>query len=256
MLKRPLPVYDDLDEFDHEEGEICESKSEEVGEITELSDDEMAAKAVLPVGRFDVNFKLGDEPTSGEQYLCLVKHERTRLPKTEVSQNNASLSKTLDEILAGKLVKSEYLLEVDQAWAESCWTQFCQDYEEMKAQMEAIEHVHVIFPEDKKSSEAWLKFIKETELSVDVCVALAEDQFCVWKLLSLIPSWLGSKDRTSLVGWMRYLLFCLDRQLSSSQISTLRGLVKSLARFDDSNIKEIISVIVKAYGQHDLIKLV
>ena len=247
MLKRPLPVYDDLSS---EEGEVSSSSSSDVE-----SDQEFSLKPALPVGKFDANFRETDEPTSGEQYLCLVRHERKKLPPLEVAKEVKQISalKTLKELLVG-FRDSCVVKELDSEWAEHFWNGYRQYEATMLALFESVKEVNVDFPSGPSVGAAdWLKFFQENKPSTEICVALQEEQDLVMKLMHYYTNWIQSSTYTEL-DWLSSVLLCLDRKLSSQQISSLRRLVNALAALENNEkANELILVICKSYGQHDLV---
>lgn len=260
MLKRPLPVYDDLieDLEDREAGEDGEvafsslSLSASASSDVE-SDEEFALKPVLPVGKFDGAFTEADEPATGEQYLCLVKHERKRLPRTEVASESASFGnlKSIEELISG-FCGSSCVKVLDGQWAEHFWNTYQQYDAAMQCMLDSIEEVNVQLPGTKDQNE-WLNYLRENTPSTEICVALQEEQELVCKLIQHYTNWIQNGTYRELE-WLSSLLLCLDRHLSSQQISSLRGLVKALATLENnSKADELLLIVVKTYGQHDLV---
>ncbi len=246
MLKRPLQVYDDLSS---EEGEVLSSSSSEAE-----SDREFSLKPSLPVGKFNENFRETDEPGSGEQYLCLVRHERKKLPGLEVAQEVKVVSgtKSIHEIIAG-FRDSCAVKELDATWAEHFWNGYRQYEAVMLALFDGIKEVNVQLPGAEAGAAVWLKYLQEHEPSEETCVALQEEQDLVMKLVNYYTTWIQSDTITQL-DWLSSLLLCLDRKLSSQQIYCLRRLVKVLASLErNEKADELVLIICKSYGQHDLL---
>jgi hypothetical protein len=250
MLKRQLQVYDDLSA---EEGELvvsCSSSSEAE------SDEEFSLKPSLPVGRFNSNFKETDEPISGEQYLCLVRHERKRLPCLEVAQEAKTLatrsSKTIQELISG-FSNVGAVKELDSKWAECLWSTYQEHQTATWDLFAGVTEVNVVLPNG--SNAEWLKFLQENKPSTEICVALQEEQETVMKLIHYYTNWIQSVTYTDLE-WLSWLLVCLDRKLSSQQIYSLRRLVCALAVLENNEkATELVLIICKSYGQHDLVTL-
>ena len=249
MLKRPLNVYDDLS--DYEDGQVVSSSS---SESEAESDQEFLVRPVLPVAKFDASFRESDEPSSGEQYLCLVRHERKKLPQTEVAKTVVVGSlKSVEELLSG-FAEATCVKELDATWAENFWNSYRLHDAATLALFDSVSQVNVKLPGTKDQSE-WLAFLQENEPSTEICVALQEEQDVVMKLIQHYTHWIQSSTYTELT-WLSSLLLCLDRKLSSQQIFQLRKLAKALSYLtDNEKANELILVIAKIYGQHDLIVL-
>lgn len=284
MLKRALPIYDDFSSLhDLEDGEILEESDGENDDATE----ELVSRAVLPVGVFDAVFSEHDVPQTGEQYLCLVRHQRKGLPGiVHTSAENASVSDAMSVAVSPKAVLLQSLLPshfltngtsrypLSRAWATQYWQSHQIHRQQLHDSLLAVAgdgRVGLPGPRDRAAwlHRLYLAVAKESD-EQDVLqpafatlAALVEDQELVLRLLSHHVVWIEGELREHLldrrhwerfVTWMHALLMCLDLQLTSPEIAVLRQLVVALHTLPPSAEKdELAAVIVVGYGQYDLI---
>lgn len=259
-MKRQLQTYDDLSA---EEGEIYEEspripvavtapnpRSRTKSKPSSESEDEIdfGQRSVLPVGSFSKDFTDKDEPTSGEQYLCLVRHQRIQLPKVEVAEPQDSLGKDLN-----LLVKTEITsINVNREWATKYWTAYQEHRERFLIELDGVaEQEPEAFEFDKA---AWFCKLYNQSSGPTMSFLASLPQEIVLKLISFHVSWMKDlcPDKSELAAtWLQALLMCLDLQLTSPELSVLRSLTKVIPRTPMFN--EIALVIARSYGQHDLI---
>lgn len=265
-MKRALQSYDDLDVENEngEEGEIIEDELEENTREDCLSDqEEFGLKAVLPVGKFNANFKEGDTPASGEEYLCAVRCERKKIPLIIKSDENAEST----GIEIQKLFKQNVqVVEIDGEWAEKYWKCYKESEKTFLQSISEYQIDETDFENFTKMSsiDLYKKFYKEIEIvpSINFLAYLKSNQDFTEKLIFYHKNWLDpctltpieSEQNERIATWIQALIMCLDDRLTSPQISILRQLVQIL-NSNHQEFKEIILVVSYKYGQKDLIKI-
>lgn len=278
-MKRVLPSYEDLI-LETEEGEISENNGNGIFDVTEevLEGDEdygLGLKPVLPVGKYDSTFKEGDEPTSGEQYLCTVRSQRSKLNKIfscPVSSTDSGVS--LNDLFKKYGTGQQSQLEVDRKWADDFWKCYTEN------ELSVLERFNLIQDEREDGyggtlddfilnpTDCFTKLYVTDEISPTLTrlKALREDQLLVEKLLSNHKKWLENEpivdDPDTLnkfVTWLHALLLLRDSRLTSPEIALLRQLATVLCSEKYRSIesfREIVLIIVKKYAQNDLIKFI
>lgn len=278
-MKRVLPSYEDLI-LETEEGEISENNGNGIFDVTEevLEGDEdygLGLKPVLPVGKYDSTFKEGDEPTSGEQYLCIVRSQRSKLNKIfscPVSSTDSGVS--LNDLFKKYGTGQQSQLEVDRKWADDFWKCYTEN------ELSVLERFNLIQDEREDGyggtlddfilnpTDCFTKLYVTDEISPTLTrlKALREDQLLVEKLLSNHKKWLENEpivdDPDTLnkfVTWLHALLLLRDSRLTSPEIALLRQLATVLCSEKYRSIesfREIVLIIVKKYTQNDLIKFI
>ena len=267
-MKRALPSYDDLvDRNAEEDGEIIEDckSANSISELSDHSDDEeYGLKAVLPVGKFNEKFKEGDQPASGEEYLCIVRSERlkmNRIIKADVEEEESGGVGVKD--LLGKNETVGRVVEVDEEWAEKYWKCYQESENRFLASINCdFDGNTELF--SRNSTEMYKKLYENSEIEPNMAVLnfLRNDPELTEKLINCHRNWLESSvlqlsnelEREKVATWLQALLMCLDNRLTSPQISNLRLLSYCLdSAYPES--KEIVLVIAWKYGQHDLIRI-
>jgi hypothetical protein len=290
MMKRALPSYDDLSkdfaESVEEEGEIIENDSflKCSEEAADEDAEDFGLKSVLPVGKFDATFKVGDVPSTGEQYLCTVRFQTKRLPKVERSEDSL---KTCRPISVDKLIgfEGKAQVELKEAWSETYWKAYLESEARFQSQMlESVSDNDCLLSDNDCLLSGFIKgsswkafwwrrlYGQENEIlkpSMQTLTDFRAQQDLVLKLLNLHGQWLQVGDELHskvlvdgpvldlTATWLHALLMCLDSALTSPEISVLRDLVVVLACEAFKNLTEfheVILVICKKYKQSDLIK--
>lgn len=267
-MKRALPSYEDILEesvLDTEEGEIVETAT-----ISPMEDDEddcdleFGLKAVLPVGKFNEKLKEGQVPESGEQYLCTVRSQRKtleRIIKAERLDQKESAVK-LEDLLKNK---SSLVLEVEREWTEQYWTCYQESEMVFLRSINDYENTQDILLE-YTPTEWYTKLYTNVEIEPNMSVLklIKDSQDTCDRLLNLHRKWLAvesgeidSNKRMNLMAtWLQALIMCRDSRLTSPEIANLRHLAALLMQKhgERPEMREIVLVIVKKYGQSDLIK--
>ena len=196
-MKRALPSYEDLEADGHEEGEIIVLEGEEVSEERENEDEDFVLKPVLPVGRYSSTFREGDDPSSGEQYLCTVRSQRLQMKRiiaVEGEERGNTVGVDLDT-LCKKYGTAAWCLEVDRDWAEKYWKCYCDTEKTFTEQLAATEDNHESEHDlrlDFTATEWYNKLYRteEIEPTLPILRAMHEDQAVIEKLVNLHRRWI------------------------------------------------------------------
>ena len=269
LMKRALPSYDDLvDGNAEEDGEIIEDCESEncILELSDHSEDEeYGLKAVLPVGKFNDKFKEGDQPASGEEYLCTVRSERlkmNRIIKAYVGEGECGGVGVKDLLCRNETAIK--VVDAEEEWAEKYWKCYQESENQFITNINCDFDGNIVLSSHWSSTELYKKLYENGEIEPNMAVLniLRNDPELTEKLINCHRNWLESSviqlsnelEREKVATWLQALLMCLDNRLTSPQISNLRQLAYCL----DSTypeFKEIVLVIARKYGQHDLIRI-
>lgn len=276
-MKRSLPSYEDLI-FEEEDGEILEDSFPEDAFVDESDEEDLGLKAVLPVGKYGHSFREGDEPLSGEQYLCTVRSQRLKLKRIFVHEREINASRIdLGELCKKYSGNAEMItLALDRIWAEKYWKCYRDSEQSFLSQLDSCPEDEEEKGQDSKmnlnrTAAEWftaLYLTSDLQPTVAVLKELQNNQHIIEKLINLHRKWLDSSGDDPKIAdndtdnldhaatWLQALLMCLDSRLTSPEIASLRLLAASLIKsFPDSRkFNEIVLVIGKKYGQTDLIK--
>jgi hypothetical protein len=264
--KRKLRVYNEGIE---DKDVFLESESED----EENEEFETFQKTALPFIEFNEKFKENDEPSTGEEYLCLVRHERSQLPKILFSKTEKKLieeeenfiqTKRVKEIEVNCIKKLKYFKIDDSIKMES----FLQNFLKHKTELNNLFEEEVtndeedcckgglpgindeaawIFkfygikkiPEEGDSKEIKLEITeKSLQPTLEFLKVLSRDQKLTLKLIQYHIGWMEwlIKERESFI-WLMSLFSVLDLKLNggSSDIAILRDLIKKLAFILEDN---------------------
>lgn len=249
-----------------EEGEISElSEEQEKGVETEDAE-ELMQYAILPMQKPAA----GGVPMTGEEYLFLVREERSRLPKVATAKVKLE-PKALSELIKDELSSLECIvgskiedwdvevLEQFKRDRESWFTYLedngdegCDDDDETKIKLPAI-----------NDEQSWNRFLygrDALEPSQRVVVALGHQ--ARMRLLLYHSRWLAQDDFEFLdshYSWLYALLCCTPDGLSSEEVSILRTLARSCMAIERTRsfavspgCKAIITVVRNHFMQVDL----
>lgn len=279
-MKRTLLSYEDLtdEQISLEDGEIIEDSSKEYEKIIDSSGDEeeFGQKPVLPVGKFDSSFKDGDEATCGEQYLCIVQAQRKKLgkvlrkPESSNDDNNGNSVKIFDLLGRYGLKTAIETVSVNEEWAEKYWQCYKRGEESFLKQLNSLDDSKNDLDQISglSAQELMNKFYEDVQIEPTISFLrdIKSDQSLCERLLNLHIRWIrdeeggfenNEENLNRLFNWIQALLMCRDDRLSSMEVACLRQLAAELVKqfgAERTEVKEIVLVIAKKYGQIDLIK--
>ena len=230
------------------------------------SDDEIGNRAVLPVAVFDESFTENSIPSTGEEYLALVRIERKRLHGTiiaeEIKEQPLDIKDllSLDDIspLTVKKTRVDVIIE---------------SFETDRSDVKIGEGKDTDAPSDA-DRHAWLKYFygidhskpEKPEKEPDVEKILSDiSREMAMQLLSFHNAWLAEMDPKLISFELIYrLLVITDDRLTPSQADKLRSLARHCMRLLESEtvtkvcerLEEIVVIVTIWFGQKDLVHVV
>ena len=95
----PLHHHHPSGDSDHEAGVESHPDDAQTSPPSSSEDESFGQRAILPVAKFDSGFTVDSVPSSGEQYLAIVKHQRdTRFSPVQANEGYVLQPRSLDQI--------------------------------------------------------------------------------------------------------------------------------------------------------------
>lgn len=249
-----------------EDGEILDdsiSTDFKAEDLDAESEEEIACISALPVASFNETFCPNSTPMTGEQYLCLVRHERSRLPRVRTAGNLIPDPKSIPDLTIPSNALDNHCpaeLRPDKEWQESVLSQFYADkraFEEFaSSEIPSLPSIN-----DEVTWKAIVEADEQVALSVYSLTLLGR-----LRLLLYISRWSSSSLQVSsqYYAWAYMLLVALEMGLCSDGISILRSLAKTCIRLRSvqvepydwpsiSQLNAIITIVGLVYNQKDLL---
>lgn len=232
--------------------------SPDSGEATE-------GRAVLPVAAFDETFTVGSIPESGEQYLALVRHERSALPPIlTASGSGVSVLKSVRDLLVHPTSSS---LEINRELVDKLVADFANiptfhKEAELSDDLPALNDRHAWLLKLYGLDHADPKKPAKHEWRSLLCSLRPETAF---RILCFHNTWLEEIDPNLMqLDALPILLALIDRRLTSGQLASLRTLGRHCTQLLDDeedkpdayrSLQQTVVVVAKCFGQHDLISI-
>lgn len=249
-----------------EEGEI----PDEVGGVEDQSlcseDEEMELRAALPIASFSETFTVDSAPSTGEEYLCLVRQQRLALPKVASSPAVMLEPKPLEALISTSYAcpaTRKDLLPIRE-WEETMIQAFMQERESWRSHL-TMEYDSEDIPSINDET-GWRNFLYSENNSKMPSLSIIGQLTHPAKLRLILyhSRWSQAGLTKEHFLWLQSLMANIELGLCSADLSILRSLAKQAigqrAALTDpvdwellSRLNAIIVIVGRVYQQSDLL---
>jgi hypothetical protein len=249
-----------------EEGEILDDVGSAEDQAVCSEDEEMELKAALPIASFSGTFTIDSIPSTGEEYLCLVRQQRLALPKVASSPSAVLESKSLESLISTPYTSPATRPDLlpTREWEEAMVHGFMLERESWRSHLTmdyGLEEIPSIIDET-----GWRNFLYSEHdpkmPSPSIIGQLTHP--AKLRLILYLSRWSQAGLTKEHFLWLQSLIANIELGLCSTDLSILRSLAKKAieqrAALTDPidwdllpRLNAIIVIVGRVYQQSDLL---